>query len=396
MAERWKNWSGSLRSSPEKMVLPESEEELAALVKTAAGEKKGIRAVGAGHSSSPLVATGDYLVSLKHFTGMENPLPGQMKATVLGGTTVHHAGKALKESGLAMHNTGDVDVQVLAGAIGTGTHGTGKKLQNLSSMLIGGRMVTGTGEIVDFSEKDTDLLRALRISLGTCGIFTRLDLKLLPLYELKRTEWCAHLDDCMANLEKLTAENRNFDFYWYPRSDMVKMRLMNEPGQGMEKIGFGKQVYENQGFGNEILPRTRHLKFDEMEYALPAEVGPDCFQEIRSLVKKRFRKHVAWRILYRTVRADNALLSPAYGRDTVTISLHQNAGLPFWEYFKAVEPIFRNYNGRPHWGKKHTLHANELRPLYPEWGRFLEYRNRLDPHGTFLSPYMKHLLLENP
>lgn len=129
-----------------------------------------------------------------------------------------------------------------------------------------------------------------------------------------------------------------------------------------------------------------------MEYALPAEAGPECFQEIRKIIKERHRKHVAWRVLYRTVAPDEAYLSPSHKRQTVTISLHQNNTLPFWDYFKSIEPVFRAYDGRPHWAKKHTLKAKELQPLYPEWTRFRKIRQTLDPNGVFLNPYLKDLL----
>ena len=95
------------------------------------------------------------------------------------------------------------------------------------------------------------------------------------------------------------------------------------------------------------------------------------------------------RVLYRTVASDDSYLSPAYGRDTVTISLHHNAGLPFWEYFKDIEPIFRAHGGRPHWGKKHTLTAKNLRPLYPQWERFAAVREQMDAQGMFLNPYLR-------
>jgi FAD/FMN-containing dehydrogenase len=153
-------------------------------------------------------------------------------------------------------------------------------------------------------------------------------------------------------------------------------------------------VSEQVGWSYEVLSKERSLKFDEMEYALPAEAGPECFQEVRKRVKARHRKSVGWRVLYRTVAADDAYLSPAYQRDSVTISLHQNASLPFWEYFKDIEPIFLDYGGRPHWAKKHTLRAEQLSRLYPMWDRFLEIRRRVDPEGVFLTPYLRKLLLE--
>lgn len=390
----WENWSGSLQFTPSEVHTPESEEEVVQLVKSASENKKKVRVVGAGHSSSPLVKTDDILLSLEHFKGVETPDTENYRATVLGGMTVKEAGKELYRYGLAMHNTGDVDVQTVAGAIGTGTHGTGAELKNLSSMLYGVRMVTGTGEIIETTrEEDPELLRALQVALGTCGIFLKMRLQLLPVYKLHRREYCVPLDKCLDNLEKLK-ENRNFDFYWYPRSDLAKIRIMNEDGDKMPDIDYGSLELEKKGYSHDILPRARHLKFDEMEYALPAENGPDCFLEVREEIRKKWRKEVGWRVLYRTIKGDDALISSMYKKDSVTISLHHNAGLPFWEFFKAIEPIFKKYGGRPHWGKKHTLKAKELKQFYPEWEKFQEYREKFDPHQVFLSPYMKELLIQ--
>lgn len=176
---RWKNWSGSLSFSPGEIATPESEEQVAELVTAAARENRKLRVVGAGHSSSSLVKTRDILLSLKHFRGAEDPDPASGRVTILGGMTVKEAGKEAFRYGLAMHNTGDVDVQTIAGAIGTGTHGTGVALKNLSSMLAGVRMVTGTGEIIEASaDNEEELFRALQVAMGTCGIFLKMRLQL--------------------------------------------------------------------------------------------------------------------------------------------------------------------------------------------------------------------------
>ncbi|MDT0685676.1 D-arabinono-1,4-lactone oxidase [Autumnicola psychrophila] len=384
--KEWKNWSGSLSFKPEQVITPESEEEIVQLVKKARRENRKLRVVGAGHSSSPLVKTKDILLSLKHFKGVEAPDLEKNRATVLAGMTVKEAGKDLYRYGLAMHN--------VAGAIGTGTHGTGRELRNLSSMLVGVRMITGTGEVIEKTiEEDEELFRALRVALGTCGIFLKMRLQLQPFFKLQRKEWCVPIEKCLENLEDLQENNRNFDFYWYPRSDMAKIRVMNKEAEDMPEISYGTLELEIEGNSHEVLPRSRHLKFDEMEYALPAKNAPECFLEVRREIKKKWRKDVAWRVLYRTIKADDAFVSSMYGRDSVTISLHHNAGLPFWDYFRAIEPIFRKYGGRPHWGKKHSLKAAELKELFPCWDDFQKYRERFDPDNIFLSPYMEELLI---
>jgi FAD/FMN-containing dehydrogenase len=389
----WSNWSGSLQFKPEKIDKPSDEEDLVKVVCQAKDAGKKVRVVGAGHSSSPLVQTDDILISLEKFQGLVSHNPDKHEATIRSGMTVHDAGQELLKIGLATHNTGDVDVQMLAGAISTGTHGTGNTLKNLSTMLNGVRMVTAQGEIVDYSiEDDPDFTQAARVSLGTLGIFTEIRLGLLPAFKLYRREWCTDVNSCMENLDELIHNNRNFDFYWYPRSDEIKLRTMNEENKP-NSLPYAKCVREEEGWSAEILPRKRVLKFDEMEYSLPAEAGPECFQEIRARVKAKHRKNVAWRVLYRTIAADDAYLSTMYGRETVTISLHQNAGLPFWDYFNDIEPIFRHYDGRPHWGKKHNLKAKDLQKLYPMWDKFAEIRQACDPDGLFLSPYMQELLI---
>jgi FAD/FMN-containing dehydrogenase len=391
MENVWSNWSGSLKFTPGELLEPKSEAELAAAVRSARETGRKVRVAGAGHSSTPLVFTDDILISLKHFKQAARIDKDASTAWIGTGLTVKEGGDKLLEHELSLHNTGDVDIQYIAGAISTGTHGTGIKLRNLSSMLIGCRMVGADGSLHEYTEEadGKDFFDAMRLSLGSLGIMTAMKLKLVPAFKLERREWCTHIDDCMDNLEGLIAENRNFDFYWYPRNDLAKLRILNEPGRGMQHLKYAQLVEEKTGWAIDVLPKERDLKFDEMEYALPFDAGPECFQKVRSIIKEKFRQTVAWRVLYRTIAADDAYISPFYGRDTVTISLHQNAGIPFMDYFRSIEPVFREFGGRPHWGKKHTLQSDELSHLYPRWNDFMEIRKEMDPRGIFLNDHLE-------
>jgi len=300
---------------------------------------------------------------------------------------------ALQDLGLALFNTGDVDVQTLAGAISTGTHGSGRKLQNLSSMLTAVKMINYRGDVLSFSDKtDLEAMKAIRVSLGSLGVFTELTVKILPLFKLRRVEVFTSTEICMRHFDQLADQNRNVDFYWYPRRDDVKLRVLNEPGEGTAIFEFpNKCRTEEEGWVGEILPRKRDLKFDEMEYALPRESGMQCFQEVRKRIKERHRKDVAWRVLFRTIAPDANYLSPHYNRESVSISLHHNAGLPFEKFFSDIEPIFISHGGRPHWAKKHNLTAKEIHKLYPEWNKFHEVRRSLDPERYFMNDYLTKL-----
>jgi FAD/FMN-containing dehydrogenase len=394
MPTEWVNWSGSLRFTPAQITRPTDEGELITLVRRAAEAGRTIRPVGSGHSATGLLATDDVLVTFEHFQGIVATDQDRCQATVRAGTTLEVLGRDLARVGLDFPNLGDVATQTIAGVIATGTHGSGRDLHNLACLLVGGRLVTGRGEVIEFGEDDAGVLRAARVSLGALGIMTQIRLQLMPAYTIQRREYCTTMDASWAHLDELIAENRSCDFYWYPRSDEVKLRLLNPPGGGTADLPYARLVTDARGPAHEIIPQHSHLpyRFDEMEYAIPLEAGLACFRDVRKRVMATHRRTVGWRILYRTVAADDAYLSPAYGRPTVAISLHQNASLPFWDYFRDIEPIFRAFGGRPHWAKKHTLEAEDLRPLYPRWDRFLAVRQRLDPQGVFLSPSLCDLL----
>lgn len=393
--KEWINWSGSLRFTPSEFFRPSNEEELAEIVRDCHRSGKSHRLAAAGHSSAPLVESRQTLINLERMKGIVRY--DERTATLRAGMTVHESNLALQKLGLALFNTGDVDVQTLAGAISTGTHGSGRKLPNLASILTGVKLIDFRGERHEFSdENDPEVMRAMRVSLGTLGIFSELTVKVVPLFKLRRIEICTDADTCLYHFNDLARQNRNVDFYWYPRRDETKIRILNEPGKGTSNFDFvHRRVEDVEDYVGLVLPKKRELKFDEMEYALPEETGLHCFREIRQRIRERHRKHVAWRVLYRSIASDDNYISPHYGRESVSISLHHNAGLPFDHYFNDIEPIFRHYSGRPHWAKKHNMSANELAPLYPEWATFHQVRKKLDPENLLLNEYLKKLLLQN-
>ena len=134
----------------------------------------------------------------------------------------------------------------------------------------------------------------------------------------------------------------------------------------------------------------RNVRFNEMEYHLPREHGLTALREIRQVLEKDFPE-VFFPIEFRYVKGDDIWLSPFQGRDTCSIAVHRYFDEDFAPYFAAIEPIFRKYHGRPHWGKLNTLNRKELRALYPDWDRFAAVRRELDPQGRFLNTYLRSL-----
>jgi L-gulonolactone oxidase len=413
---------------PQTYALPKSVDDVCALVRQAAAAKQSVRVIGAGHSFTPLVQTDGVLVSLDALSGIESIDEATREATVYAGTRLYDLGPALARRGYAMENLGDINRQSIAGAVSTGTHGTGVDLGVLSTQVTGFELVTADGERrwVD-GQSDPELFAAGRVSLGVLGILTRIRLRLVPLYNLRLTRTVMSLDECLANAPSLIRSARSFEFYWFPYSGRVATKAWNptsEPGSMSRTARFVNDiVLENMLFGticavvgrvpalvprasravvslsgsgaivdesHAILSTPRFVRFNEMEYALPAEHAAAAFREFTSALETA-RLPIFFPVEYRWVKADDIWLSPAYGRDTVTISCHQTRGYEYQTYFSLAERIFRKYGGRPHWGKIHSLRAPALRELYPKWSDFTAQRARLDPDGRFSTPYLDAL-----
>ena len=388
----WTSWSGRVRCTPAEIARPKSEDETRALVARATAAGLRVRVAGSGHSFSPVVATDGLLLSLEELSGIESCDESARQATVGAGTVLHDLGPPLRERGLAMENLGDVDVQALGGAFATGTHGTGRTLGSISTRVVAARGVDARGETTEWSEADDpDRMNALRVSLGTLGVITSLRLQLVPAYRLHERTWYGGFDDARAQLESRIRENRHYEFFWLPTLDRFDHKTLNPTLA--EPDDLPDAPAERIGHSADVIPSVRQLKFNEMEYSVPAQRGPECFLELRERMRSA-HADVAWPVEYRTLRRDDTWMGSASGRDSVTISVHQDARVSPDAFFRDVELIFARYQGRPHWGKLHWRTARQLRELYPGYQRFAALRRELDPDGRFLNPHLEALFVE--
>lgn len=424
----WKNWSGYVECPRTPVVAPDSGAQLARVLAEAARDDKPVRMVGAGHSFSPLVASEGVIVSLDKLQGVIDVDAGTQVARVHAGTRLHALGAALAQRGLAMENLGDINVQSIAGATSTGTHGTGLSFGNLATQIAALKFVTADGaEHVASPTQDPQLFDGGRIALGSLGVLTELSLRLVPAFRLRLERGKMDLEECLAQADALVAANRSFEFYWLPHTESVLTKTWNVTEAPVDGVGLGRWVsdvlLENAAFGLlcdlgkavpswcpalsrfcarlishstqvdaswSMLSTVRQVRFNEMEWSVPAARGADALREIKALIARRefplmFPLEIRW------VRGDDIWLSPNHGRDSVHISVHQYRGMPFEGYFEAVQAICLNHGGRPHWGKVHSLQAAQLSRLYPRWDDFLALRERMDPAGRFLTPYLRGL-----
>jgi FAD/FMN-containing dehydrogenase len=240
--------------------------------------------------------------------------------------------------------------------------------------------------VCDYGGGGPDRLAAARVSLGMLGIVTAVRLQLVPAYRLHERLWREPIDECLSRLDERIAATRHYEFFWYQATDLAHSKSL-EPTDAMPDSMPGSEG-ERIDHSFCVFPTVRENRFNEMEYALPAEAGPSCFREIRQLMRERHQS-VTWPVEYRTVAADDAWLSPCHGRATVTLSIHQGAQLPYQAFFDDAEAIFRRYDGRPHWGKIHSLVADPLRAHYPRFDDFRRLRSEVDPPGAFVNDYLR-------
>src|SRR5690625_4741186 len=210
----WKNWSESVVARPKKIVKPKSLDELVTFVKSCVKQHITIRVVGAGHSFTPLVATSEALVSLDHLSGIEHVNYDEQLVTLWAGTRLKDAGPMLHEHDFAMENLGDINEQSVAGAISTGTQGTGIQFKSLSNQVAAITLLTASGELLEISRNENEqYFEAVRLSLGMLGIIVKVTLKVVPMYQLKENSFKLSLSEGLHNLDMLKRDNRNFEFF---------------------------------------------------------------------------------------------------------------------------------------------------------------------------------------
>ena len=397
----WKNWSGGVRCNPQRLEAPTSEAAIAQLLRAAAQQGQTVRVTGAGHSFSPLCQTDGMLMTLDGLSGIAEVDSAIHEASIWAGAKIADLGEALLAVNLGMENQGDIDSQSLAGAISTATHGTGIGFGNLSTQVAGLRLVLPSGEIRSLSRTvEGDLFRAAAVSFGLFGVISQIRLQAVPAYRLHERTWAVSFEECRANVDGLIRENEHFEFFWLPMHDACAMKCLNStqapvsaPVALVEAPPGTVERYlhpERVDWSHRIYPSVRTTRFNEMEFAMPFERGWECLEEIRRLIREKHTQ-ITWGVEYRTVAADDLCLSPAFGRKTIAISIHEAAEVSYERFFADAQAVFLNHGGRPHWGKIHYCTAAQLRTFYPQWDSFWNLRRRIDPRGVFLNDYLQKL-----
>ncbi len=419
---QWRNWSGSVSAQPARLATPRTEAELADIVRTA----RKVRVVGAGHSFMPLCETDGALISLADLEGAIELSADRTRVWAPAGWSLAKLTAALWEEGLSLLNQGDVNPQSLAGAIGTGTHGTGAALGSLSTTARAFRLVQADGAVITCSAtENNDLFQAARLSLGLVGVATRIEIDVLPAYHLEERVESHPLEYVAENWNDLVASNRHVEFFVFPYGDQAILKTLNPaPSEGplkqlndmddrafrticdlcaafpfltsrLQPLIVKPGIRQRRvGPAYQIFPSERSVRFEEMEYEIPIANGWSALREAIAYIRQR-KLPVTFPFEFRAIAADDIWLSPFHAGACVSISAHQYARMPWRDFFAGIEPLFRAHGGRPHWAKRHTLTKADVDALYPHAARFRAVRAAHDPQAKFANAHLASLFVDS-
>ncbi|MGW2144804.1 D-arabinono-1,4-lactone oxidase [Nonomuraea bangladeshensis] len=420
------NWAGNQTGEPAEVRAPASVADVVRAVRDAAASGRRVRMVGTGHSFTGVALTDGVMLRPHALTGVVSW--DEDRVTVLAGTPLRELNELLHRRGLALANMGDITEQTVAGAIQTGTHGTGRDSGGLADQVTGLELVLADGTVASAAPGD-ELFDAARVGLGALGVLTSVTLRVEPAFLLHNRRRKMALSDILASLDELTAGNEHLDFFWLPHTDACLVKTNNRhPGPARPRSAarhwMDDVLLENTVFGAAcalgarlpgLIPRInavsaaalgdsesvdasyrvftarRDVRFLEMEYAVPRERLAQALRETRDLVER-----MDWKITFpvevRVTPPSDAWLSTAYGRASAYVACHIYRPTPNPAYFEGVEEIMTRLDGRPHWGKLHTRDAAYLAKVYPRFADFTALRDRLDPGRLFGNAYLDQVL----
>jgi xylitol oxidase len=413
-----RNWAGNVTFSAAGLLRPGSVAELQEMV----ARERQLRPLGTGHSFSPVADTTGYLVSLAGLPPLLEVANDRRTVTVSAGLRYSDIAPRLNAAGLALPNLASLPHISVAGAVATGTHGSGDKNGSLGSAVAGLSMVTASGDLMSVSrDADPARLAALVVSLGACGIVTALTLDTVPSFNVRQYVYRdLAFSQAAAHFDEVTGAGYSVSMFTDWAADRftsvwVKLAGEQEPPPpdwlGSRLSGVGVHMIPDMPAANCTaqlgLPGPWHERLPHFR----ADFTPSAGSELQSeyLVPRRhavpalaalaaIRTELAPVILageLRTVAADQLWLSPAYQRDSAAFHFtwvpDARAVLPV---VASVEAALAPFAARPHWGKVFVLPPGRVARLYPRMDDFRKVTRELDPAGKFSNAMLERIPLQ--
>jgi FAD/FMN-containing dehydrogenase len=424
------NYGRTFVFAPRALEYPETAADLARVVK---GATK-LRVVGTGHSWSTGIVTGETLVSLDRMNRLVAVDRGALRVTVEAGIKLKNLIAQLEEHGLALANLGSIAEQSLAGAISTGTHGTGMAFQCLAAQVEGLRLVDGAGNERALLKGDPDF-DAVVVGLGCFGVIYEVTLSVVPAYQMHAVTDLAPFDEVVQNLDSYVRGFDHFKFWWLvPEDDLVvfKHRRTDEPRRGSDFVRWFRDEFlavtvYRWLIALERLDRERLVPFVNKQMA--RQVGKHWDRVCKSHVgfltpDPPVHRETEWAFDYadakrllreyratllesghtynfiqeiRFTKGDDFWLSPAYRRDSIWLGMYNMDSPDRWNDQLARFEAFATRNGgRPHWGKEASFDPTYLATQWAKLGDFGALARSYDPEDKLVNAWVSGLGLRKP
>lgn len=397
------NWAGNVAYQAREVARPRTIEALRTLV----AERERVRALGSRHSFSEIADGPGTLVSLEDLPADIEVGDGQVvvPAAVRYGVLAEF----LQERGLALANMASLPHISVAGAIATGTHGSGDANGCLSTSVAGLELVTAAGGLRQIWRGDPEFNGSV-VALGALGIVTRVTLNVQPTFDIHQQVYVdVPWQDIIADLDTIFASGYSVSIFtdWVtPAQVWVKSltaaTLPYKPADGPVHMLPGESVAavtEQGGTPGPWLDRLPHFRLGhkpsagaelQSEYLVPRDQAVEALTRVRALADQVTPLLQITEL--RTVAADNLWLSPAAGHDVLGIHFTWKLDVPgVTAVLPTVEEALLPLGARPHWGK--VFHTRDVAGLYPQWTHFAELRSHHDPKGKFSNPLLDQLTL---
>lgn len=412
------NWAGNLTYRASTIAHPASLDELRAAL-AAPGR---VRMLGSRHCFNDIADTDGVLIALDRMPRVFEVSPERDAVRVSGALRYGDIAPLLEAEGLALANLASLPHISVAGAVITGTHGSGDAIGSLASAVRGLTIVTPAGETRTLRRGDDDFAGAV-VSLGALGAVVDVTLDVEPTYEVaqhvfEHPDW----DGVLAAFDEVTSIGTSVSlFSTWERTDFVDQvwvkqrqpeareaareslfeRLGAEPAASKRHPILGVDPVactEQGGVSGPWFERLPHFKLEftpsagaelQTEYLVPRADAVEAIQAVRTLAGQIAPLLLVNEI--RTVRADDLWLSPEYGTDAVGIHFTWK---PEEEAVRALLPTIEAAlpaSARPHWGKVFTLDGAEVRSRYPRFDAFAALAARFDPERRLVNPYLERL-----
>jgi L-gulonolactone oxidase len=422
----FKNWAKNVECQVANFFQPETEEEIITVVKN----YPKIRMVGTGHSWSGICATNEALLNLDNYNKITKIDKALKLVTVQAGIKLWHLNNLLDKEGLALLNLGSIDQQSIAGAISTGTHGSGIQFQILGSQMVEFSLIKadGTKHIIN-KEKDSDLFNAGVVNLGCLGVISEITLQVTDAFTLHDYTTTVPFDEVIDNLDDYLKNNDHFKLWWLPPcKDIIVFRYKrtNEKPNDSKLRVFLKDhllsviIYRFLVFVAKLFPfiakplnsmLTWNMKgpLDRIEKSYKVYVVPEPplhretewtfeISKAKEILRayKNFITDNKYNLNFiqeiRFTKGDDFWLSGCYKRDAIWLGLYNYAHEKWDKVLPEYEAFAKKYNGRPHWGKEFTMDKNYLHLQYEKMADFKKLKEEMDPSGKFENKFISDLL----